>query len=232
MSSENFIYDYKRKKQLGYFGKFYAPQKDVLPIAFKALQEEVRKEYDAFLKHGYKSFSVIRLKSNKDKKRFAVAHSNFEGRKFKEFAKLNNVLTCDNSVGYNDFWQKISQNEEDEITDTLCQIGSQIMKLKIKFDKLSDKNIAKQISLKILGRNKDSVRNDITELSDKYVEFADVLRCWSQMSSAEKKSYVARRYLFTGALQFEPDSVSKYYQNYSRTEKVALQNAEAFDIFD
>lgn len=232
MNSENYYFDYKRKKQLGYFGKFYAPQKDVLPVAFKALQEEVRKEYDSFLKHGYKPFSVIKLKSNKDKKRFAVAHANFEGRKFKEFAKLNDVLTGEKSISCDKFWQKIVRNEEDEITDSLCEIGSQIMNLKIKFDRLSDKNLAKKISLKILGRNKDSVRNDITELSDRYVEFADVLRCWSQMTLPEKESYVARRYLFTGSLQFDSDLVSKYYENCSRTEKVALQNVEAFDIFE
>lgn len=232
MNSENYSFDYERKKKLGYFGKFYAPQKDVLSLAFKVLQEEVKKEYNSLLKRGVKPSSVLKLIDNKDKKRFQVAYMNFNGKRFKEFACLSDNLTKENATDYNGFWQKITKKEEDEIIDSLCEIGSKIMNLKIKYDQLSDNNFNKKVSLKLLGYNKDSIRNDITDLSDRYVELADVLRCWSEMSQAEKKTYVARRFLFTGSLQFDAESVNSYYQKCSRREKINLKNAETFDIFE
>ena len=52
-----------RKKELGYYGKYYTLNKNIPSLSLSVLQSEINKEIDGFVENGFTENTVIKFKN-------------------------------------------------------------------------------------------------------------------------------------------------------------------------
>ncbi|NCB48571.1 MAG: hypothetical protein EOM55_02985 [Clostridia bacterium] len=196
-----------RQEQLGFYGQYPITQYKTTPLAFSVLQREVGNEIILFSKNHYKPNTVIKFKDDVDRNQFQIASKYFEGRRFKDFIGFLEELSNKN---FDEFWQSVADEEKTSIEDHLSEILNMSSLCEKKRNGLINHNLSSKITSKIYKYNIKSLETEMEDLSYTYLGICDLYKIWISMTKNEQKQYVAKRYLSTGSIDFNPNAADKY----------------------
>lgn len=221
---EELVKNLDRKEELGFYAQFYNTQHKVTLLAFQSLKKEVENEIILFSKNFFKPNDVIKFDENFKRSQFYIVSKYFEGRKYRDFLNYYTELTENK---HDEFWQSIANNEKISIHEHMDEIFSRASLCGRRIDTLKNKPISSKILSKILNYDAVSLQDEVLELSHIYEGLSELYKTWIGMTEFEQEQYVAKRYLSTGLLSFDSETVDKYcLESSKKVDELSIDEGE------